>query len=282
MPKEKNTVKYKPFIKWRGGKTQLIPTIIDRMPKEFETYHEPFLGGGAVFFGLRAHFGGDFHAVLSDSNYELMLTYEVVKTDPQELMKRLDTYQDNSDYYYHIRDVYEPEDEYDLAARFIYLNKTGFNGLYRVNSKGKFNVAYGPDLRSGRSIYDQEVLRLAHEALQNTTLKATSYKKIHLDQMTVKDFVYFDPPYYGTDVKYTFPVFDESDQAALADITKALAARGIGVMVSNTNRTEVHTLYDGLCIEPLVTNWTINRDSTKRTGAGKEVLITGGYTNDKT
>ena len=187
-----------PVLKWAGGKTQLLPEINKRLPKQFNTYYEPFFGGGPLLFSLLPS-----SAVINDLNYELMNVYKCIKHDTQfpKLLKELDRHQSlhSKSYYYLIRDLdcspyYKNWRDYERAARTIYLNKTCFNGLYRVNKKGHFNTPIGTE--KYKKLYDLDNITNMHEYLKNNNVKILcgSYSSAVKDAKA-GDFVYFDPPY---------------------------------------------------------------------------------------
>ena len=207
----------RPFLKWAGGKTRLISQYKDYFPPHYQTYYEPFLGGGAVFFHLQPS-----HAVLTDINADLVLTYRCVRDNLDDLITLLQAHQQrhNSEYYYDVRNYHNGTD-LTKAARFIYLNKTCFNGLYRVNSQGKFNVPVGKYKNPG--ICQEEVLRVASLALQKVEIKQANFEEVLNYATGTNDFVYFDPPYYPLNKTSNFTAysnfcFDENQQIKLRDI----------------------------------------------------------------
>ncbi len=190
-----------PFLKWAGGKTRLISQYKDYFPQHYQTYYEPFLGGGAVFFYLQPS-----HAVLTDINADLILTYQSVRDHLEELITLLQEHKrrHNSEYYYDVRNYHSGTD-LEKAARFIYLNKTCFNGLYRVNSQGKFNVPVGKYKNPG--ICQEEVLKLASAALKKVAIKQANFEEVLNYATGSNDFVYFDPPYYPLNATSNFTAY---------------------------------------------------------------------------
>ena len=191
--------KARPFVKWAGGKRMLIPTIIEYLPDGIETYWEPFLGGGAVYFSLASELK---FACISDINSQLMLTYRIVKEKVEDLIHCLKEHviqhsKAGAEYYYQIRNSDEELSPIELAARFIFLNKTCYNGLYRVNSRGEFNVPYGK--YENPKILDVENLRAVSIALTKVNLSFGDFHDIKPKQ---GDFIYCDPPYHGTYANY--------------------------------------------------------------------------------
>ncbi|MTJ31226.1 DNA adenine methylase [Aphanizomenon sp. UHCC 0183] len=232
----------RPFLKWAGGKTRLISQYKDYFPQHYQTYYEPFLGGGAVFFHLQPS-----HAVLTDINADLVITYRCVRDNLEELITLLQAHQQrhNSEYYYDVRNYHNGTD-LTKAARFIYLNKTCFNGLYRVNSQGKFNVPVGKYKNPG--ICQEEVLRVASLALQKVEIKQANFEEVLNYATGTNDFVYFDPPYYPLNKTSNFTAysnfcFDENQQIKLRDIFIELADKGVKVMLSNSDCPLIRDLY---------------------------------------
>lgn len=235
-----------PFIKWAGGKRSLISHLAPHFPDEIGTYWEPFLGGGAVFFT----FANRIHrARLSDSNAELMITYQMVKDRLSDLCTKLSEhkrkheqrkgkkYADGKTYYLKVR-ASQPEDEVEVAARFIYLNRTCFNGLYRVNKRGKFNVPEGS--YSKPEIYNKQRIEVASQALANATLEIGDFSCITPRK---GDLVYCDPPYDGTFTGYQAEGFNGDAQVRLRDAAKKWADNGATVVLSNADTPAMRTLY---------------------------------------
>ncbi|MEI6378145.1 MAG: DNA adenine methylase [Candidatus Falkowbacteria bacterium] len=273
----------KPFVKWVGGKRQLLKQFREMdlyPPDDFDpneaTYFEPFVGGGAMFFDLLPKY-----SVLSDMNLELVTSYNVIKNNVGDLIKTLKEHQEKNtkEYFLEIRalDISKLSDT-NIAARFIYLNRTGFNGLYRVNSKGKYNVPYGDN--KNPLICDEENLKKAHEAMKNTKIFHQDYK-IVLEQAKKGDFIYFDPPYYPVNrtssfTSYTKEGFLEKEQEELKDSYLTLHKRGCYVMLSNSDTEFINNLYSGLDkkikIHKVFAGRAINSKGDSR-GRIKEVVI---------
>ena len=209
-----NFTKYQPFVKWVGGKRGLLSQIIPLIPKEFNNYFEPFVGGGALFFELYSlGLLKDKKVYLFDINSELINAYNIVKNSPSELIKNLKEFKEkhSKEFYYEIRawdrdESFLQRSEIERASRFIYLNKTCFNGLYRVNSKGYHNVPIGS--YKNPNICDELVIYNASEALQNAIILNSSYKDVIL-HVKENDFVYFDPPYYPLTPTSSFTSYSE-------------------------------------------------------------------------
>ncbi|MBL8149120.1 MAG: DNA adenine methylase [Blastocatellia bacterium] len=262
----------RPFIKWAGGKRRLLEQYAPHLPSQshFKRYLEPFLGGGALFFYLRPE-----KAILADLNEELINCYLMVKQHPEELIDRLKRHKVTSSYFYEMRKQ-EPLtlSPLERASRFIYLNKTCYNGLYRVNSSGQFNVPFGKS--KSTSVCDESVIRTASITLQNAHLKVSSFEDT-VSEVVAGDFVYFDPPYVplsqtASFTNYTSPAFTDRDQDKLASIARELSRKGVLVIVSNSNTEMVHRLYRGFRIELVRCNRAINSNTLGR-GAVDELLI---------
>jgi DNA adenine methylase len=271
------TVLPRPFLKWAGGKTQLLQQYQPLFPSQFDNYYEPFLGGGAVFFYLfQEHLSG-FKAVLSDVNEELINMYRCVQTDVDALIKELESHQakHDSEYYYQIR-AQKNRKSVKKAARIIYLNKTCFNGLYRENSKGQFNVPIGR--YKNPTICNAELLRADSLALQGVKLEVRDFYNVLDDAKTDQDFVYFDPPYYPLSntsqfTSYSRYNFNEEDQFRLRDVFAELAIRGVKVMLSNSDCPFIRELYEEFPIHEFSAARSINSKGTHR-GKISELVVT--------
>nr|VFJ75388.1 MAG: DNA adenine methylase [Candidatus Kentron sp. FW] len=261
-----------PFVKWAGGKRHLIPEIIARLPASFGTYYEPFVGGGAVFFALADQVG---KAVLSDTNAELMLAYEVIKENPEALMEQLECHKKahgREGYYYRVREQRNAkrgnlEDKLASAARFIYLNKTGYNGLYRVNSRGEFNVPKGQ--YKNPAIYSRENILAIGEALKNAALETLDFADI---DPKPGDFIYCDPPYDDTFNSYAAGGFGEAEQKRLKEYMDRWRERGCHVLLSNSDTPLIRALYKDYRIEKVKAPRTINSKADGR-GMTAELLV---------
>lgn len=271
----------KPFLKWAGGKSQLLSQIAPYLPPECRCYTEPFCGSAALYWYLFSQAQrGQFQfqqARLSDRNAELINCYQIVRDRVEDLIGQLTEYrqQHSKTFYYYIRSLNQQQlDPLTRAARFIYLNKTCFNGLYRVNRAGQFNVPMGR--YANPQIFDPETLRQASLALQNVTLSVADFQEV-LTWATAGDFIYFDPPYYPLSktanfTSYTDQPFGEAEQIALAQVVETLARRGCYVMVSNAWVEPVLQLYQSWrCIE-LKASRVINSNAHKR-GKISELLV---------
>jgi DNA adenine methylase len=273
--------KPKPFVKWVGGKRQLLKQfrLMNLYPPErFDIkkgrYFEPFVGGGAVFFDLLPE-----KAFLSDMNKELVITYNVIKNDVEALIKSLKKHKTDKEYFLKIR-AQNPSALSDLAvaSRFIFLNRTCFNGMYRVNSKGGFNVPFGQ--YKNPLICDEINLRKVSKALKGIEIKHQDYKEV-LKKAKKGDFIYFDPPYYPVSktasfTSYTKESFLDKEQIELRDTFLELNERGCFVMLSNSDTpfiNEAYSGFNGIRINKVEAGRAINSDASKR-GKITEVLIT--------
>ena len=271
----------KPFVKWAGGKRQLLPILSQHIPKNFDTYFEPFLGGGAVLFHLISQ-NSQLKCFASDLNSTLILSYITIRDKVDELIMSLEKHSENyfknsEEYYYQVRDS-NPKNQVEQVSRLIFLNKTCFNGLYRVNSKGKFNVPIGKYVNP--NIVNEENLQILSNALQTKGISikcedfTTALKKVHKD-----DFVYLDPPYQPVSstanfTSYTNDNFGYKDQERLFIEFKKLDSKGCKIMLSNSKSQEVIELFSEYSdnIIEINANRFINSDSKKRMGH-TEILI---------
>lgn len=265
----------KPFVKWVGGKRQLIHQLIRHTPKRDEvgTYYEPFLGGGALFFHLQPA-----AAVLTDSNKRLIRAYRGVRDDVEGVIDRLRTYRHLHDKRFFLRmrglDVDEQTDA-GVAAWFIYLNKTAYNGLYRVNSRNLFNVPFG-DYTNPR-ICDEETLRACSRVLKNAVeIEVRDFSEA-TKSAKKGDFVYFDPPYApltetSNFTDYTSDGFGDEDQLRLRDCAVALKERGVRVLISNSSAKRVFKWYEGFKRVPVGARRSVNCKPEAR-GHVRELLI---------
>ncbi len=264
--------KARPFVKWAGGKRSLVPTILKLLPRTFNTFWEPFLGGGAVFFALE-HEGSINMAKLSDINMQLILTYRMIKENPDSVIDLLRKHAKNNarkgkEYYYTIRQAEEQPSAEEFAARFIYLNKTCFNGLYRVNRKGEFNVPYGK--YDNPKICGEKNLQAVSLSLLKTDLFFNDFTNI---QPKRGDFVYCDPPYDGTYASYDAEGFNTDDQIRLRDCVERWRRAGAFVMLSNSNTSFIRELYADFNRHEVVGSRSINSNGNGR-GPVTELIFT--------
>jgi DNA adenine methylase len=272
----------RPFLKWAGGKSQLISQYISYFPQSFATYYEPFLGGGAVFFylyGAAKNSGSlkKFPAVLTDINPEIVNVYCCVRDRVEELIELLAQHQANhgQDHYYRVR-ARLTGTPVEMAARLIYLNKTCFNGLYRENSKGEFNVPMGK--YKNPTICHAELLRVVSDSLQSVKIEVRPFDAVLDFAKTGEDFVYFDPPYHPLSntsnfTSYSRSSFNEKDQIRLRDTFAELAQRGVKVMLSNSDCLFIRELYQDFHIYEILAARAINSKAEKR-GKITELLVT--------
>lgn len=261
----------KPVLKWAGGKSQMLGEIVPRMPKAYNSYIEPFFGSGAVYFAVAPQ-----HAIIADSNPELINLYRVIATNVDTLINELALYENTKETFYSIRELdWESLSPLKAAARMIYLNKTCFNGLYRVNRKGQFNTPFANNKRS--TYCDPVEIRKAAELLKNTELICGDYHDVLISKAQENDFIFLDPPYvpiskYSDFKRYTKEQFGEEDQRRLAEDVYILTQKGCKVMLTNSNHPLVHELYDRFKIEVFQTRRMINKDGNNRTG--EDVIVT--------
>ncbi|MEA2098277.1 MAG: DNA adenine methylase [Patescibacteria group bacterium] len=276
----------RPFVKWAGGKRQLLQQFREMdlyPPDDFNPktaiYFEPFVGGGAMFFDLLPK-----KAIISDMNLELVMTYNVIKNDVEKLIKKLQKHKSKNckEYFLKVRaKKIEKLSDIEIAARFIYLNKTCFNGMYRVNRNGQFNVPYANT--KNPLICDEDNLRKSHKALKNTKILHQNYKK-SLQKAKRGDFIYFDPPYApisptSSFTSYTKDGFGEKEQIELRNLFYKLHKKGCFVMLSNSNSFFINKIYKELVkkdkkikIIKVKANRMINSKASGR-GEIKEVLV---------
>lgn len=265
----------KPVIKWVGGKRQLIPKIKEYMPTEYNRYFEPFIGGGAVFFELK-----QTDSFINDYNPELTNLYEIIKNKPQELIKELSKHLNTEEYYYALRRLdrepakYKRISKVKKASRFIFLNKTGFNGLYRVNKQGQNNVPYGR--YTDPKIFDEDNIMACSRQLQSTTILTGDFENIK-EHVEAGDFIYLDPPYVPLNATsnftgYTDQGFDDDMQFRLKGLCDYIDSIGAYFMLSNSYTDFILDLYGDYTIKTVEANRTLN---CKASGRGKvnEVLV---------
>ncbi|MFB5609879.1 MAG: DNA adenine methylase [Nitrosarchaeum sp.] len=265
----------KPFVKWAGGKRQLIPILHQNLPESFGTYYEPFLGGGALLFHILMEKNGQ-KCSISDLNSDLVLAYATIRDKIDALIASLKNHEknyqkDSTSYYYSIRQS-NPRSEIEKTSRLIFLNRTCFNGLYRVNSKGKFNVPLGK--YSNPNIVNEENLYAVSSILQSNriSIKCRDFEAVLRDAKK-GDLVYFDPPYQPVSTtanftSYTNKDFTYEDLSRLAELCLKLDSRGCNVLLSNSNSKEVADFFSERPwkITKIAANRSINSNSKKRTG----------------
>ncbi|MBS9783804.1 DNA adenine methylase [Candidatus Gracilibacteria bacterium] len=273
----KDIIQAKPFVKWVGGKRQLIKQFEKLFPEEFNNYFEPFLGGGAVFFNLQKK-----QSFLSDINEELINLYQIIQTKPQKLIEFLEEQKISKERFLEIRAWDREEkwtkkyDKIQRAGRFMYLNRTCFNGLYRVNSKGEFNVPFGK--YKNPDIVQKENILNASKLLNKTKaeIKLQSFEKV-LEKAKKGDFVYFDPPYDVLTESANFTSYDKSGfgqdmQKKLAEVCRKLDKKGVKFMLSNHNTPFIREIYKGFTFEVVKARRNVNSKGSGR-GEVEEVVV---------
>lgn len=270
----------KPFVKWVGGKRQLLPEISKRVPKKssISTYYEPFLGGGAVFLSMQPK-----KAIVNDYNSELINAYKVIQNDVEGLINHLKTHKNEEEYFYHLREQdresdYKNWSDIEKASRLIYLNKTCYNGLYRVNSQGYFNTPFGK--YKNPNIVNEYVLRELHSYFNNNSITFLNEDfEESLKYIRKGAFVYFDPPYASVSstsnfTGYTAGGFGEDEQKRLRDLCDTLNSKGVKFMISNANVDLIQELYADrdYNIDIIGAKRSVNSVAKKR-GEVEEVLI---------
>lgn len=276
MAKNKNQL-VAPVVKWVGGKRQLLDDIISRLPKRITTYCEPFLGGGAVLFSLQPK-----KAIVNDLNIDLMLVYEVIRDDVELLLTALEQHENTAEHFYKIRDLDRNKDTYramsavERAARILYLNKTCYNGLFRVNTSGEFNSPFG--YYKNPNIVNAPVLRAVSKYLNANHIQLfhTDFEEM-FRQVPKGGFVYLDPPYdpvsdTASFTGYNRGGFGREEQERLKRCCDVLTERGIHFLLSNSSTLFIRELYTGYIIETVHAKRAINSDASKR-GIIEEVLI---------
>ncbi len=266
----------RPVLKWAGGKGKLLPELITRMPDEFNLYHEPFVGGAALFFALASR-SLVSDSYLSDINPALIEVYSALRDQVDDVIALLRDHEraHSQAYYYHVRALLpETLNLAERAARVLYLNKTCYNGLYRENRSGQFNVPFGR--YKNPTICDELNLRAAAQVLQRAQIAVRHFSDV-LATARPGDFVYFDPPYQPISATSSFTAyhkygFDERDQADLRDVFAELTRRGVRAMLSNSSAPLVHQLYAGFRVELVYAARAINSNAGAR-GKIAEVII---------
>lgn len=271
-----NYKEIQPFVKWAGGKRQLLEEIKKRMPQNYNTYYEPFLGGGAVLLELQPK-----KAVVGDINSSLINVYKIIREHPTQIIEylsALDANETNKEIYYSMRELYNEKiknNEYDIeqASLFIFLNKRCFNGLYRVNSKGFFNVPYN-DKKFVNSFSEANIINIS-EYLKKIKIINNDFEII-LKNASKDDFIFLDSPYAPLNPKsfesYTKEGFSLEDHIRLSKVFKKLDDKGCHIMLTNHNTKLIRELYNGYNIDTINVKRMINSDASKR--KGEEVIIT--------
>jgi DNA adenine methylase len=272
------TILPRPFLKWVGGKGQLLPELVARVTRAgtFHRYHEPFVGGGALFFELvRAEQLPRAKSYLSDTNRNLIDTYCAVRDNVERIIALLHEHKiKHSEAHYYETRAKLPAGKYERAARIIYLNKTGYNGLYRENSKGEFNVPFGRYVNP--RICDELNLRAVAKSLRHAQLEVRGFDKV-VEHAKAGDLVYFDPPYHPVSKTASFTSYDkggfgEEMQRALADVMDTLNEKGVKVLLSNSKTPLIIELYKHFTIDEVFASRNVNSKGDRR-GKVSEVLV---------
>ncbi|KAA8923557.1 DNA adenine methylase [Thermoplasma sp.] len=268
---------YRPILKWAGGKRQLLPILLKNIPAEFNNYYEPFVGGAALLISLYSSNLID-HAVISDTNKDLYDLYKIIKENPLELIQELKNleFRNSREDYYKARSLFNStEDPVRRSALLIYLNRHGYNGLYRVNSENKFNVPFGR--YKNPSMPSSENIMAISEVLQSCAIMNSDFE-FAVSGATKGDFVYLDPPYMPLNrtsyfTEYTKSGFDEKDQERLFRVFKGLSEKGVYVMESNSSTEFIKALYNDFSYIEVDARRNINSIGSKRNPI-KELIIT--------
>lgn len=274
----------KPFVKWAGGKTQLLSKIKENLPEVIDNYYEPFVGGGAVLFNILKHKNVQY-SYINDLNSELINLYTVVQSNVEDLIEDLKEHENSKEYYVEVRkldrdpEVYSQLNDVQRASRFLFLNKTCFNGLYRVNKQGHFNTPFG-DYKNP-CICDVKNLQECSLYLKNVNLYNVSYIdfifKIYSNEDSDNDFFYFDPPYLpltktSNFTSYTSDGFGIEDHKKLKEVCDYLHGLGVKFLMSNSSCDEIRDLYKNYKVMELSAKRNINSSGDKR-GNVTELLI---------
>ena len=272
LPVEGHKLEARPVLKWAGGKRQLLPELLARAPAEIATYYEPFIEDGALFFEL-ANQKRFQRAIIGDANQELVNLYAVVRDRVRELIGELRIYENTEDAFYRVR-AWRPTKEIERAARTVYLNKTAFNGLYRVNKKGEFNTPFGRYKKP--NFCDEPALLAASEALRGVTIQQGDFEAA-IEGANPGDFIYLDPPYLPVSTTSNFAAyhadgFNADETERLCRRCRYMARRGIAFLASNSHTSLTLKIFDGLKIDTVSARRNINSKGGKR-GAISEILV---------
>jgi DNA adenine methylase len=267
---DKSSAIAKPFLKWAGSKKWLVPFLASFTPTKFSRYYEPFLGSGAVFFALNPR-----SSKLSDSNKNLMATYKAIQTSPMAVIRELEKMPYDKEFYYITRDKLSSGGRSQRASRFIYLNQSCWNGVYRENLRGQFNVPFGR--QKNPRIFDPENISRVSQALRRAELVACDFAE-GVSDADSGDFVFFDPPYITGHQDngfhyYNAKLFSWSDQEKLANLAKELDGRGCLILITNANHQSLRRLYENFNIHQ-INRKSMIAASTKFRGDVSELVIT--------
>lgn len=262
----------KPVLKWAGGKTQLLRDLLPRVPASYGRYIEPFFGGGALFFALRPE-----NAVIADSNPELINVYRQIAGDVRSVIECLEEYRNTEEMFYTVRSLdWTSLPAPQAAARTIFLNRTCFNGLYRINRKGQFNVPYGK--YKNPTLCDREALLTASEALRSADILCSDYAPVLELYAQEGDFIFLDPPYLAVSGssgfgRYTKKPFGQKEHIALAETVSRLHARGCHVLFTSAVHPLIYELYAPFQMEAVEARRSISRNGGGRTGSDLIISI---------
>lgn len=258
------------FLRWAGGKKALLDKLISLLPKRATHYYEPFIGGGALYFAISPH-----KATISDTNRELINCYQHIASHPEEIINSLSKLDFNNKFYYDIRKKI-PGSDLEKTKRFIYLNRTCWNGLYRVNKKGEFNVPIGK-FSNGPTLCPAKNILKASAILKNSEIISNDFEKI-VENSNKSDFIYFDPPYTVKHdnngfLKYNEKVFSWKDQERLSELSSDLKKRGVNIMISNAAHNDIINLYENFYKFKVSRSSAISGKNSAR-GRVNELIIT--------
>ncbi len=238
----------KPFLRWAGGKRWLIKHLHNFLPKEFNNYHEPFLGGASIFLYLKSRDLISGHSFLSDFNIDLINAYEQLKNNPEIIGDLIQGYKNEKDFYYSIRSV-NPQNDIERAAIFIYLNRTSYNGIYRVNREGTYNVPFG--YRAGKNVLDCSNFQMLSSLFsKNVTFQSCDFEIVK-ENLSAHDLVFLDPPYTVAHenngfVQYNQQIFSWEDQKRLTGLLRTISESNAYFILTNAAHTSIAELFDGL------------------------------------
>ncbi|MCK5017062.1 MAG: Dam family site-specific DNA-(adenine-N6)-methyltransferase [Candidatus Peribacteraceae bacterium] len=241
------TINTKPFLRWAGGKSWLLKDLETYLPQNFNNYHEPFIGGGSVFIYLKSKGRIKNNALLSDQNEDLINAYKAIKQDPITLIKFLKKYRNTKEFYYDLREQ-RFQNRIEKAAQFIFLNRTSFNGIYRVNLKGEYNVPYG--FKKYKQLFDFENLKKICELLTNTKLEIGDFE-VYFDEIQKDDLVFLDPPYTVAHenngfIKYNQKIFAWEDQERLERYIEKIKEKQAYFILTNAAHKNINDLFQNI------------------------------------
>jgi DNA adenine methylase len=272
------TAKPRPLLKWAGGKTQLLDQLAPFVPGKFDRYVEPMIGGGAMLMSLAPE-----KALIADSNPELINFYRTIVSDLDEIMSLHGSWPFEESFFYELRARrFEDLAPVEAAARTLYLNRTCFNGLYRVNRSGHFNVPWGGYQRP--FVIDRAQFALARDVLSKSEIMLGDFRQVLTERARAGDFIFLDPPYvpvsqYADFKRYTRDQFSERDHEALAALVKDLSTRGCDILITNSNHPLVHSLFSDYRIEIVKSKRNVNSNGAGRTGEDVVIYVPSAATH---